>query len=102
MLAVGEGEHPEVMVAPITSREPGRRDAIQLGAGAVGVDRGSWIIHWELNVFVWPGPDVGAAAAPAGAWWRIGALAPSLRVRLADLIRDGLRARAVSITRRTE
>ena len=102
VLGVGEGEHPLVAVAPITSRDPGRAEAIALDARVIGLDRQSWIIPCELNLFRWLGPDVGRAANPAGAWWRLGALTPRLRVLLADRVEATLNARKARVTRRTE
>src|SRR5580700_11592801 len=67
VLAVGDGETPNIVVAPITSRQPDRADAIALSLGGAGLSRPSWIIPWEVNVFRWRGPDVGRAAIPAGA-----------------------------------
>lgn len=67
VLAVGSGRHPQVLVAPITSRDPGRSEAIGMAGGVVGLDRPSWIIPWELNLFQWPGPDVFPVIRPVGA-----------------------------------
>lgn len=102
VLAVGEGDHPMVTVAPITTLEPDRAGAIQLSPGAVGLRRASWVVPWELNVFKWPGPDIGRAERPAGAWWRIGALAPDLRRALRNQIEAALHLRRVRLTRRSE
>jgi hypothetical protein len=102
VLAVGEGEHPQVMVAPVTSRDPGRADAIGLGPGALGLDRRSWVIPWELNVFQWLGPDIGPAPRPFGAWWRMGALSPELRRQLRERVEAMLKARRTRVTRLTE
>lgn len=102
VLAVGEGENPKVMVAPITSDDPGDSDAIPLTAGALGLDRPSWIIPWELNSFRWIGPDVGRAVQPAGAWWRLGTLAPELRNKLADRVQAALQRRRARVVPRTE
>jgi hypothetical protein len=102
VLAVGEGANPLVTVAPITSQPPVRPDAISLSADALGLNRASWIIPWELNVFRWPGPDVGRATRPAGAWWRLGALAPDLRRQLREGIEAALRERRVRLQRRGE
>ncbi len=102
VLAVGEGDHPQVLVAPITSRDPARADAIPLKPGAVGLDRPSWIIPWELNSFQWLGPDVGRAPKPNGAWWRIGVLSPALRRVLRERVEVELENRRVRVTRRTE
>lgn len=102
VLSVGQGDNPTIMVAPVTSHDPGDPDAIPLSAGALGLNRPSWIIHWELNTFRWIGPDVGRAAKPAGAWWRLGALAPELRNRLADRIQVALQRRRARIVPRTE
>jgi len=102
VLAVGEGDNPMVTVAPITSREPDRPGAIALGAGALGLDRTSWIVPWELNVFRWLGPDVGPAPRPAGAWWRLGVLAPHLRRQLRERIEAALTARRARVKRRSE
>jgi|GEM_PF-2442241 len=102
VLAVGQGPNPQLIVAPVTSRDPRRQDAIALSAGALGLDRPSWIVPWELNVFRWPGPDVGRAARPAGAWWRIGALAPDLRRRLRGAVETALKDRRAKVARRTE
>jgi hypothetical protein len=100
VLAVGPGDHPQVIVAPVTSRDPANADAIVLSPGALGLGRASWIIPWELNVFQWLGPDVGSAARPVGAWWRLGSLKPALRDLLADRVEAALKARRV--TKRTE
>ncbi len=100
VLAVGEGEHPLITLAPITCRDPGRPDAIGLSAGALGLGRPSWIVPWELNVFQWPGPDVGRAPRPFGAWWRMGALSPELRRRLREGVEAALKTRRARVTRR--
>ncbi len=102
VLAAGEGPNPRVIVAPITSRPPADHDAIPLSAGALGLDRPSWIIPSALNAFIWPGPDLRPAANPVGAWWRIGALSPALRSLLADRIQDGLKRRAARVVPREE
>jgi hypothetical protein len=102
VLAVGAGDHPNVVVAPITSREPGRTDAISLDLGVAGLGPRSWIIPWELNVFRWPGPDLGRAATPAGAPWRLGSLAPRLRKLLADKIEALLKAGGARVIHRSE
>ncbi|MGH3428075.1 MAG: hypothetical protein ACRDQZ_10990 [Mycobacteriales bacterium] len=102
VLAVGEGDHPQVTVAPITSRYPGRPEAIALDASIIGLDRASWIVPWELNVFRWPGPDVGRAPNHSGAWWRLGTLTPNLRRKLRVAVEAALNARKVRIVRRTE
>lgn len=100
VLVVGEGPHPTVVVAPITSRPTSDPDAIPLSPGAFGLNRPSWIVPTALNTFAWPGPDLRPAAKPAGAWWRIGALAPELRNRLADRIAEGLKRRAARLVSR--
>jgi hypothetical protein len=102
VVAVGEGEHPNVVVAPITSQAPDSGDAIILDLGVEGSGRRSWIIPWELNAFRWPGPDLGRAAAPAGAAWRLGSLHPRLRRLLADRIAALLKVRATKVVRRSE
>lgn len=102
VLAVGEGRNPQVIVAPVTSRDPRRQDAVGLSAGALRLNRPRWIIPWGLNAFRWPGPDVGRAARPAGAWWRIGALTPTLRQRLRAAVEAALKDRRAKIARRTE
>ena len=102
VLSVGEGDHPQIVVAPITSREPANSDAIPLSTNVPGLDRRSWIIPWELNAFRWPGPDIGRAPQPAGAWWRVGALTPALRILLADRVEAALKVRHARVTRRTE
>jgi hypothetical protein len=91
-----------VTVAPVTSRAPARPGAIPLSLAAIGLDRASWIIPWELNVFRWPGPDIGRAANPAGAWWRHGALAPHVRRRLREHVEAALRERQARLLRRSE
>jgi hypothetical protein len=101
VLAVGEGDSPLVLVAPITSRAPSRPEAIALSTGSFGLDRPSWIVPWELNLFRWPGPDVGRAAQPIGAWWRLGSLRPSLRRLLADRVEAALKARRARMMERT-
>ena len=102
VLAVGEGDNPTVLVAPLTSRDPGRGDAIALSLGVIGLSRASWIVPWELNLFRWPGPDIGRAATPVGAPWRLGSLSPALRTRLAERVRALLRARGATVVRRSE
>ncbi len=102
VLSVGAGDHPQVLVAPITSREPGRDGAIRLSGGAVGLDRPSWIIPWDLNLFIWPGPDVRPAVRPAGAWWRMGALTPAVRRQLRSAVEQALAARRSRLTKRDE
>ncbi|HEY2356071.1 MAG TPA: hypothetical protein VGH86_01370 [Phenylobacterium sp.] len=72
VLSVGDGDNPAVLVAPITSRDPQRADAIGLSLGVIGLSRASWIMPWELNLFRRPGPDVGRAATPVCAPWRLG------------------------------
>ena len=100
VLAVGEGRHPRIIVAPITTRDPRSGDAIGLSAGALGLDRPSWIIPWDLNAFQWPGPDVRPATRPFGAWWRMGALTPALRRRLRDAVAAALKDRRARMTAR--
>jgi hypothetical protein len=102
VLAVGGGSNPLVTVAPVTSQRPQRDGAVALNAMALGIERPSWIIPWELNVFRWPGPDVGPAPRPAGAWWRLGALAPDLRRQLRERVEAALRERRSRVQRRTE
>ena len=102
VLAVGDDPNPQILVAPITSRDPRRDDAISLSPGALGLNRASWIIPWELNAFLWPGPDIGRAPQPAGAWWRLGALTPALRQRLRAAVEAGLLNRRARITRRPD
>ena len=102
VLAVGDGAFPQVVVAPITSRDPADPAAIALGPGVLGLDRASWIIPWELNAFQWLGPDVCRAPIPAGAWWRLGSLRPALRTLLADRVEAALKSRRARVTRRTE
>jgi len=102
VLAVGDGDNPQVMVAPITSRDPMDSTAIPLRTGVPGLDRPSWIIPWDLNLFRWPGPDVGRADRPSGAWWRVGSVTPRLRVLLADRVEAALARRRARVTRRTE
>ena len=102
VLAVGDGETPTILVAPITSRDPGRGEAIALSLGVIGLSRASWIVPWELNLFRWPGPDVGRAANPVGAPWRLGSLTPSLRTLLADRVEAMLKARRATVVRRGE
>jgi hypothetical protein len=102
ILAVGEGDSPTVVVAPITSHDPNNPDAIKLSLGAFGLNRPSWIIHWEVNTFRWIGPDVGTANKPAGAWWRLGALGPELRNRLADRVQAELLRGRAHVVRRTD
>jgi len=45
---------------------------------------------------------VNNAATPAGAWWRIGALAPDLRRRLRGAVEAALKDRRAKVARRTE
>ena len=52
--------------------------------------------------FRWPGPDVGRAANPVGAPWRLGSLTPSLRTLLADRVEALLKARRATVVRRGE
>lgn len=102
VLAVGDGPNPLVTVAPITSRPPARAGAIPVSLAAIGLDRASWIIPWELNVFRWPGPDLGRAIHPAGAWWRHGALTADVRRRLREHVEAALRERRARLSRRSE
>lgn len=102
VLAVGDGPDPQVAVAPITSRDPRDSDSIPLSAGAVGLNRRSWIIPSALNVFRWPGPDLRRASRPSGAWWRLGSLGPELRNRLADRIKAGLERRTARLVPRED
>ena len=102
VLAVGDGPNPRIIVASITSRDPHRLGAIGLSVAALGLNRPSWIIPWELNVFRWPGPDIGLADRPAGAWWRLGALTPALRKQLREAVEAGLQARQARLTKRSE
>jgi len=103
VLAVGEGDHPHVTVAPITSRRPDRPGAIALPPhAALGLTRPSWIVPWELNRFRWIGPDVRPAQRPAGAWWRVGVLAPHLRRELRERVQAALLARSARLSPRTE
>ena len=102
VLAVGDEPHPTILVAPITSRDPNDPRAIPLKVGAPGIVRPSWIVPWEINEFTWPGPDIGRAPSPAGAWWRLGGLAPALRNALAERLAAELRTGRLKRTARTE
>ena len=102
VLAVGAGDFPTVVVAPITSQEPLGSDAIKLPAGLMGLDSPSWIVPWELNRFQWLGPDVRPAPRPAGAWWRVGVLRADLRKLLADRVQMALRASRARLIQRAE
>ncbi len=53
-------------------------------------------------MFQWLGPDVGSAARPVGAWWRLGTLKPALLDLLADRVEAALKARRTRVTKRTE
>ena len=99
----GRRDHPYVTVAPITSRAPDRPGAVALAPReGLGLSRRSWIVPWELNRFRWIGPDVRPAERPAGAWWRIGVLAPHLRRELRERIEAALIARSARLTPRPE
>jgi hypothetical protein len=56
------GDRTELLVAPVTHREPARGDGVELPAPVkrhLGLDRErSWIVATELNRFIWPGPDI--------------------------------------------
>jgi hypothetical protein len=73
---------------------------IALAAGAFGLSRRSWIVTSELNLTVWPGPDLRPARAPAGAWWRYGRLSHALRLRLAAGVRALIAAGAGGVVSR--
>jgi hypothetical protein len=101
VVAVGEGDRPDVLVAPITTSQSNDPNHIPLSAGVLGLGRQSWIVPTELNAFRWPGPDLRRAARPAGAWWRFGALGPEVRTLLAKRVRDGLARRKARLVKRS-
>lgn len=59
---VARGDRIELLVAPVTHREPATGEGVELPAPVkrhLGLDRDrSWIIATELNRFIWPGPDI--------------------------------------------
>jgi hypothetical protein len=101
IVAVLEGG-ARVIVAPITSQEPEHQNWIQLSGRAFGLTRKSWIITSELNVSIWPGPDLRPAAAPSGAWWRYGRLSDDKKRELADAIEALVKYRRARVVSRIE
>ena len=85
---------------PITETEPDHDNKIPLSAGALGLERQSWIVTSELNITVWPGHDLRPARTPGGAWWRYGRLSDTLRRRVADAMQALLQTgQAQAVTR---
>jgi hypothetical protein len=89
-----------VVVMPITGTEPDHANKIPLSAGALGLERRSWIVTSELNVTRWPGHDLRPARAPSGAWWRYGRLSDALRRRLAEEMQTLIRAGQANVVPR--
>jgi hypothetical protein len=62
---VVSGGRTQLLVAPITHREPERGEGVEIPAPVkrnLGLDREpSWIVTTELNRFQWPGPDIRVA-----------------------------------------
>lgn len=56
------GDRTQLLVAPVTHREPGPGEGVEIPAPVkrhLGLDQErSWIITTELNCFNWPGPDI--------------------------------------------
>lgn len=90
-----------VVVAPITGTEPAHDNKIPLSAGALGLERRSWIVTSELNVTAWPGHDLRPARQPRGAWWRYGRLSDGLRARLANEVQALIGSGQANVVGRT-
>jgi mRNA-degrading endonuclease toxin of MazEF toxin-antitoxin module len=89
-----------VAVVPISSSEPEHAFKVALTAGAVGLTRPSWIVANEVNITDWPGHDLRPASAPAGQWWRYGALSDRRLAQLAAVLGRALKARLAAVTAR--
>lgn len=94
-------EGRRVVVMPITGTEPDHDNKIPLPAGALGLERRSWIVTSELNITLWPGHDLRPAREPKGAWWRYGRLSDALRQRVAEAMQALIRSGQANVVTRT-
>jgi hypothetical protein len=108
VLAARKRSHgTELLVVPVTTREPRRGDeAIEMPARVrqhLGLtDERCWIIVNELNRFTWPGPDIRPVRREGDVNPRYGAIPARLfdqaRAKLAEVAQAG----RLKVTKRTE
>jgi hypothetical protein len=96
-----------VRVLPITHRAPRNPDAaIEIPLQTkrrLGLDHErSWIILDDVNDFVWPGPDLRAAAMSGASTFVFGVLPPALLKMVLLKLADRARQKQLKITKRTE
>ncbi len=97
----------EVLVVPITSREPGTlHDGIELPETTrrrLGLQKGRcWILVSELNRFVWPGPDLRPVGHPNSPFYSYGLLPASLFQRIKASILSRARAKKLRTVPRSK
>jgi hypothetical protein len=95
----------QVVVAPITHSKPSkdpfaihldRRIKIRLGLD----DEPSWIITNDLNVFEWPGPDLGRFQPGSSEKFEYGNLPASITRRLIEAVRTHSRDKSLKRVQR--
>jgi hypothetical protein len=94
LTAKRDGEKTTVVVAPITHTPPSdSKNAIEVPAATkerLGLDHArSWIVTNDLNIFVWPGPDIRFIDSVRGI--AFGHLPSGLTKALITSVRDQIR-----------
>ena len=103
VLAVSEGPRPRVVVAPFTTKPPSASEPAVKVPGQTAMrlgleDKEQYVYAGEVNVFLWPGPDLRRASRHARPFWRFGA-APA---KLFEQVRFAFFRGRSAVTRRTE
>lgn len=100
-------EKTTVVVAPITHtppRDPASAIALpQAAKRRLGLDdASSWIVTDDVNVFVWPGPDLVPVDRRSPGRFAYGFLPRALTTALIAAVRDQARRKRIKQTPRTE
>jgi hypothetical protein len=90
------GNQTQLLVAPITHRQPDARAGVEIPPAVkrqLGLDdERSWVITTEVNRFIWPGPDVRLAPETDDPFYGVVPAKLYEKVREAILTKNGLRA----------
>jgi hypothetical protein len=100
-----DGRH-RVMVAPI-SHQPPTDEALALEIPqsikrVLGLDWARSWVHFEVNRFLWPGPDLRPVSRDEPTRFAYGHLPPNLFAQIVKRIADLAAARSLSATTRTD